>query len=119
MKCQPSCQRRIQNDETALPAEVGFYRHFEFDNVTGMPSGCPAFDTEKFQAGEVNSVQVDCGLETYAPEGQPLHAIVDEFADDQQSWMDEFVPALEKMLENGYQADDLVPTPTFMDMLKG
>ena len=33
--CKPGCVKRYQNDETALPAEVGFYRHFEFNATTG------------------------------------------------------------------------------------
>ena len=119
MKCQPECQRRIQNDETALPCEVGFHRHFKFDETTGMPYGCDAFDTEKFQAGKVNSVQVDCGLEKHIPEGetQMLYQIVEEFAEDQEAWMDDFVTALEKMLDNGY-GDKLTPTDTFLSSLE-
>ena len=44
MQCQPSCQRFIQNDETALSSETGFYWKFESDPVTGRPFGCPGFD---------------------------------------------------------------------------
>ena len=52
MYCQPSCQRWIQNDETALPSDTGFYWKFQSDPVTGRPSGCPGFDNEKFQIGK-------------------------------------------------------------------
>ena len=45
MHCQPDCQRPITNDETALPSEVGFYYHFNYNETTGLPSGCPGFDT--------------------------------------------------------------------------
>ena len=116
LKCQPLCQRRIQNDETALPAEVGFYRHFQFNETTGMPYGCDAFEKPKFKAGQMNSVQVDCGLEEHIPEGesQKLYQIVEEFAEDQEAWMNEFVPALVKMLDNGY-GDTLTPTVTFLN----
>lgn len=34
--------------------------------------------------------------------------IVEEFADDEQAWLDMFVPTLEKMLQNGYNATELV-----------
>ena len=44
MQCQPSCQRFIQNDETALASETGFYWKFGSDPVTGRPFGCPGFD---------------------------------------------------------------------------
>ena len=50
-----------------------------------------------------------CNKEDYAPEGEPLHAIVDDFADNQSVWFEEFIPALEKMVENGY--DDLLGSP--------
>ena len=50
-----------------------------------------------------------CNKEDYAPEGEPLHAIVDDFADNQSEWFEEFIPALEKMVENGY--DDLLGSP--------
>ena len=44
MQCQPSCQRDIQNDETALASETGFYWKFESDPFTGRPYGCPGFN---------------------------------------------------------------------------
>ena len=108
MRCQPSCQRRIQNDETALQAEVGFYRHFKFNETTGRPYGCPAFDNNRaWMEDRSFSIRPDCDFEKYAPEGEPLFEIVNQMADDQQLWMDEFVPSMQKMLENGYQEGDL------------
>ena len=35
---------------------------------------------------------IDCPLQTYAPEGEPLHSIVEEFADDQNAWLRDFLP---------------------------
>ena len=53
MHCQPDCVRNIQNDETALSSEVGFYWHFERD-ADGKPSGCPCFDnSEGWQNGKI------------------------------------------------------------------
>ena len=45
-----------------------------------------------------------CELNTleYPPGSTPLHQIFEEFSADNQKWVDEFVPALEKMLSNGY-----------------
>ena len=45
-------------------------------------------------------VKPNCGVEDYAPEGEPLYQIVDDFADHQDKWFEEFVPTLEKMTEN-------------------
>ena len=37
------------------------------------------------------------------PEGStPLYQIFEEYAADNQKWVDDFIPALEKMLANGY-----------------
>ena len=36
---------------------------------------------------------------------------MDEFANDQGKWFEEFVPSLEKMVENGYTNNDLVDAP--------
>ena len=45
-----------------------------------------------------------CELNTleYPAGSTPLHQVFEEFAAENQKWVDEFVPALEKMLSNGY-----------------
>ena len=66
--------------------------------ATGLPTGCPAFDsayhwndhtTSKGYAGPM-----DCPLQQYAPEGEPLHKVVEEYAEDQDAWLRDFLPAL-------------------------
>ena len=48
------------------------------------------------------------------PEGSmPLNEIFELFAKDQNAWLEEFVPAFEKMISNGY--DDLVQGPNQFD----
>ena len=72
---------------------------------------------------------VDCEKQNYAPEGEPLHQIVDEFADHQDIWFrvedillllpfnfylvmfKDYLIAFDKMLKNGYSPDDLVEGP--------
>ena len=44
----------------------------------------------------------DCELEDYAPEGEPLYAIIDDYAQNQQKWFDDFVTVVAKMSSNGY-----------------
>ena len=44
MSCNPVCQRRQQNGETALAADMGYYFDFNVDVETGRPSGCPSLD---------------------------------------------------------------------------
>ena len=111
--CQPDCMRWIQNDETALPCEMGFYHKFKSDPETGIPSGCPGLDNDPKWAQKKRNLQFpECDKEDYAPEGEPLHSIVTEFAEDPRAWMDEFVVAFEKMEANGYGTSDLQDGPT-------
>ena len=123
MYCQPDCVTAIQNDETAVQSDMGFYFHFERDE-DGMPSGCPSFDENWLLGGDGrftgNFRNVDCGKETYAPDGEPLHQIVEEIADCNENLMKDFVPAFEKMINNGYDVDtlDLVPAEWWNHVLK-
>jgi len=112
-------------DEMALPSEIGLYFDFEVTE-DGIPYGCPGF--EKFNPEHFNisglftwsalpkkglsgannwhweKADPQCELNTleYPPGSTPLHQIFEEFSADNQKWVDEFVPALEKMLSNGY-----------------
>jgi len=121
-------------DETALPSEIGLY--FDFDVTDdGIPCGCPGL--EKFNPDHFNisysmtwsqlpskglsgaanwhwqkaDPQCDFNTLEYPAGSTPLHQIFEEYAADNQKWVDEFVPALEKMLSNGYNSDDLVLAP--------
>ena len=49
-----------------------------------------------------NVVVNDCELEDYSPEGEPLYAIIDDYAQNQQKWFDDFVTVVAKMSSNGY-----------------
>ena len=126
-KCQPECQKWQQIMETSLAADTGFYYKFESDPVTGKPSGCPGLDKEwpdgrgfsklklslPFEAkftdifylidAGTKAVVNDCEKEDYAPEGEPLYAIIDDYAQNQQKWFDDFVVVVTKMSANGYQ----------------
>ena len=44
----------------------------------------------------------DCELEDYAPEGEPLYKIIDDYAQNQQKWFDDFVTVVIKMSSNGH-----------------
>ena len=35
-------------------------------------------------------------LQKYAPEGEPLHAIIEEYADSQDAWLEFFLPGCGK-----------------------
>ena len=51
-------------------------------------------------------------MEEPAGSGEPLYTIFEEYADDQSAWMRDYVPAMEKMLANGYDTG-LVDAPDF------
>ena len=119
----------------ALPCEIGLYFDFEVTD-DGVPYGCPGFEifrTEywntsyaakysrvpKIENPNPNAdwhwkkADPECALNKMSvPEGTtPMHEIFEEYAADQQKWVNDFVPTLEKMLSNGYQYDDLVDAP--------
>ena len=50
---------------------------------------------------------VNCELEDHAPEGEPLYAIIDDYAANQQKWFDDFVGVVRKMTANGYEVSSL------------
>ena len=133
MYCQPNCQRPITNDETALPSEVGFYYHFNYNETTGLPSGCPGWNDlngkqrrkgttpncqkercfRNYESYTPNDVINTYGcakfVSRYAPEGEQLYKIVEEYADDQEAFVRDFIPAMEKMVSNGYTENELTP----------
>lgn len=81
-----------------MSVDAGYYFDFTVDPATGRPGGCAAFDQLETKH---RSKVVDCGLNEYAPEGEALHKIVDEFADHQDKWIADFLAAFDKMSKNG------------------
>jgi len=111
------------NDESMLNTDIGLFYDFQV-REDGLPTGCDNlgenFTLEMFKKeykytwsgnSSVPTYKAEtlCPLNTFAePAGSdPLHKIVEDFADNQQYWIDSFIPAFEKMLANGYQAGDL------------
>jgi len=112
-------------DEIALNAEMGLYREFEVTD--GVIHGCPGLEPFAemrntsiiktiWSKGEDNwNGEPRCEkqrLEEPAGSGEPLYTIFEEYADDQSAWMRDYVPAMEKMLANGYDTG-LVDAPDF------
>jgi len=91
------CQELIKNGETALGADMGFYFNFTVDPVTGQPGGCEGLTFNRANKSPV----VKCGMNHYAPEGEPLYKIVEDFADHQDNWIRDFLIAFDKMSQNG------------------
>ena len=71
--------------------DVGYFLDFNINPETGRPQGCPSFELKK-NGGKVkkadwkNSAVVDCDKNSYAPEGEALSEIVEDFADNPNTW---------------------------------
>ena len=82
------CQRRIDHGCQCLlrmPLDMHGSSFLNIDPETGRPQGCPSFELKK-NGGKVkkadwkNSAVVDCDKNSYAPEGEALSEIVEDFA---------------------------------------
>ena len=135
------CERfntNLGQDEIALNCEVGLYLDFKVSD-TGIPYGCSgleAFNNTVWsnEQGSCSSCwsrvpkvenpdpmknnqwefdEVSCPLnKLQEPLGStPLHEVFEEYADDQQAWVNDYVPTFEKMISNGYSDTDLKDAP--------
>ena len=87
-------------DDVGLPSGCPGYNHFTFENIKGGPDALPPF-----REHGLGHAFPQCPLNDMSyPEGSndPLHAVFEEYAEDQAKWIDEFIPTYEKMLANGY-----------------
>lgn len=111
-------------DEIAMTCEMGLYREFEMTD--GIIHGCPGLEhfNESMSAPIVHDVvwsklpgvgraEPLCPKQRLAePQGStPLYAIMEEYASNQTSWIADYIMAHEKMVMNGYSADDLTLAP--------
>jgi hypothetical protein len=52
-----------------------------------------------------------CNVNGYAPDGRPMHEIVDALASDNELFAEKFLEGWQMMTSNGYEAGDLVDGP--------
>ena len=135
------CERFYTNlgqDEIALNCEVGLYLDFKVSD-TGIPYGCSGLETfnntvwkstpngcpgcwsrvprvenpDPFNNGHWQADEVTCPLnKLQEPIGStPLHEVFEEYAADQQKWVNDYVPTFEKMISNGYTDGELQDAP--------
>jgi len=105
----------IGKDEIALNCEMGLY--LDFQVTDGVPHGCPGL--EHFNAsmasdekrgvwshlpGERRLSQPLCGKQKIAepPGSTPVSEIMEEYANDQATWINDYILVFEKMMRNGY-----------------
>jgi hypothetical protein len=54
---------------------------------------------------------MSCNLNNYAPDGKPMHKVVDALASDNELFAEKFLEGWQMMTSNGYKAGDLVDGP--------
>jgi len=111
----PKCFDWVSQDEEALAVDAGLYLDFSSDNVTGRPLGCNFRDPNK---QNWKNTAVNCPLQKIKSkdgrEPTMMYQIVEQYADDQNIWINDFIAALEKMVSNGAGSLHLesdIPTP--------
>ena len=123
-------------DEISMNCEVGLYLDFKVSD-TGIPYGCSGLESfnntvwknakHPFGWSRLPKVEnpdpfnnqhwerdgVTCPLtKIQEPLGStPLHEVFEEYAEDQQKWVNDYVPTFEKMISNGYSDGDLTDAP--------
>ena len=120
------------DNQFAFPWEIGAYWNLtsqDYSETSAQrPVGCPGLDDDFGTINPVetnfspkwpyknignsnifNSFAMQCGLNTYSPEGTPMHEIVDKFASDNEYWAEKFLEAWIIMTTNGYS--DLTDGP--------
>ena len=107
----------IGRDEIALNCELGLYLNFTVNN--GIISGCPGFEDFNAEMQRNNSYfavsreyaggpfgEPRCGKQFLSePAGStPTYQIMEMYANNQSTWINDFIPTMEKMMRNGYSA---------------
>ena len=98
--------------------DVGFYLKWSFDDQ-GFPIGCGVFDKVKPHANwYFNKFEkigyADCpkqDLRENGDSGKMMWEKVEDFADNQEEWLETFAMSFKKMMANGYGISDLEQGP--------
>jgi len=111
------------NNQFAFPWEIGFYYNFTVGGVGQRAIGCSGLDEDfgtvsdpKWPYRNNNSPiwasrAMQCGLNDYAPEGKPVHEIIEELASDNEHFAKVFLDGWHQMSINGYTDEELVDGP--------
>ena len=112
--CDSKCNQLVQDRIRHLASDVGFYYEFDFD-WDGIPVGCPGFKSVKdnnrwgWYFAERAPEPPMCPKQTMKeglnsegkPEGKAIWETVEEYADDIDVWLKDFVSTWKKMSQNG------------------
>jgi len=105
------------NNQFSLPYELGMYYNFTLEGPARRPSGCPGINmpvseypkSSNMLGKSYESNVMECNRSAYAPEGEKISDILDEFADDHEIWAKDFLDSWVIMTSNG--ASDLKDGP--------
>merc|ERR1711892_539974 len=104
-ECPPECVFPSRKDEAFTNADMGLMFDFRYDAENHKFSGCPGFDNAEdkdFTVGKIFE-KPDCPYnKMLSEEGTPIHAYVEEYADNQELWAEDFGSTFKRMLRNGY-----------------
>ena len=117
--CNPStdrfnCERPTFMQTSYLNSDMGLFLKFSTDPSTGRPVGCSGLSDSQWLSNQRRQPRNlhGCPLnDAMDAGGLKMHEIVKQFADDNQVWVDNFVPAFQKMQENGYASGSLTTSP--------
>ena len=109
-------------DEIALNCEMGLYREFEVEN--GILHGCPGLEHFNETMTNTNNIvwsqlpgvgraEPLCEKQRLSePAGSaPLYEVMEEYANNQTTWITDYIHAHEKMVHNGYSQGSLTTAP--------
>ena len=109
----PNLAKFFWNNQFALSYELGMYYNFTLEGPAFRPTGCKGINMPLSEYPYTNGLLgisheshvMDCDKSTYAPEGETISDIFDEFADNHDIWAVDFLDAWVIMTSNG--ASDL------------
>lgn len=93
---------------------MGLFLKFDTDEESGRPIGCSGFNSPQWltnrrrEPGKPHGCPLNDAMDI---SGMKMHEIVELFAADQQTWINEFVTVYQKMQENGYSSGALSASP--------
>ena len=93
---------------------MGLFLKFSTDDTSGRPIGCSGLSNVKWLQNRrrMSGAPHGCPLnDAMDDSGLKMHEIVELFANDIQTWINEFVDVFQKMQENGYVPGTLSSAP--------
>ena len=101
-------------EDMMLNSDIGLYLNFTRE-ADGRQTGCPGLDKQDAWKTRDTGKIMYTGGEPGCSLNTQTHQIIEEFAEDDTNWILEFPIVLQKMLNNGYEANELHAGPAVFD----